>query len=263
MKSIRADTHFLSVLILLTALSDVSGADGNQTTSLPTTSSGVLNTITGLPTTKPAHTTTKTENGSAATPPPMLPTTRPSDLTDIIAKNRTEVTTKASNTTDQYHPAITSSTVLPNVNLTTPSKTHATSHYVELSPTDERIDVNSTDGQNNVLESKEESSDKIKTKHTGTRKENGTDEEGEVKPLAAKSKNGIIIGVGCVVAAVVFVVLIFLYKMCQKKPPAAGNSEIKVSAQTKESVKLLSVKTATPYSDSKRMSSNHMESIEC
>lgn len=261
MKSIGADTLFLSVLILLTALSNVRGEDGNQNTTLPTTSSGVLNTTTGLPTTIPAIITTKTGNGSTATPPPALSTAQSSDLPDNQATNGTEA--KVSNITDQYHPANTSSTVSLNVNLTTPSSTHATSNYVEITPADGKIEVNSTDGQNNVLKSPEESPDKIQTEHKGTRKDNGKDQEGEVQPLPAKSKKGIIIGVGCVVAAVVFVVLIFLYKMCQKKPPAAGNNEIKVSAQTKESVKLLSVKTATPYSDSKRMSSNHMESIEC
>ncbi|KAM3937181.1 endomucin [Leptodactylus fuscus] len=263
MKSIGADPLCLSVLILLSALPNIYGEDGNQITTVQSTSSGFLSTSVSVSSTIPTHTATKTENGSTPTPPPAIPTNRPSDVTQMNetsfldptsnqTKNKTEATTKVSNTTDQYRSAIPSSTQLTNANYTTINSTHATVSNNEIKPTDGTIEVNTTVSQDNILKSPEVSSDKIPTKHK--------DEE---KTEPSKSKKGIIIGVGCVLASVVFVALIFLYKMCQNKPQATENNEVKVSAQTKESVKLLSVKTATPYSDSKRMSANQMESIEC
>ncbi|XP_063774605.1 endomucin isoform X9 [Pseudophryne corroboree] len=83
------------------------------------------------------------------------------------------------------------------------------------------------------------------------------------KPTSLKAKKEIVIGVGCVLSVIVLVVLVFLYKMCQKKAPVSENTELKGSAQNKDSVKLLSVKSATPYTDAKRMSSNQMEFVEC
>ncbi|XP_075705880.1 endomucin [Rhinoderma darwinii] len=233
MKTIGADTLFISVLILLTALSNyVNGEEGDKTITAQSTASGVLNTSTVVPTTMLPSISTKTGNGLTPTSTPTLPPIRPSDPTDNQTKSGTEATSKVSNTTDQYHSANASSTVFTNGDLTRLSTTHATSNYSKI-------------------------------KSTGTWKGNVKDEKDKAQPIALKSKTGIIIGVGCILAVVVLVVLIFLYKMCQKKPPAAENAEIKVSAQTKESVKLLSVKTATPYSDSKSISSNQMESIEC
>ncbi|XP_077134006.1 endomucin isoform X2 [Ranitomeya variabilis] len=242
MKTIGADTLFLSGLILLTALlNNVNGEDENQTTAIQTTSSGhgVLAPTSVVPAAVPINITLKTENGSSPTPSPDFHTTSTSDLRDNRTKNETEVTIKANNTTDEYHPA-NSRTLLTNGNLTTISWTTTISSHVNIKPSDEKMDNNSTAGQDHNFQSPDVSSDNLPTE-----------------------RKGIIIGIGCVLAAVVFVVLIFLFKMCQKKTPAAENSEIKVSTQTKENVKLLSVKTATPYSDSKRMTSNQMESIEC
>ncbi|XP_069599738.1 endomucin isoform X5 [Ranitomeya imitator] len=180
-----------------------------------------------VPARVPMNITLKTENGSSPTPSPDFHMTSTSDLRDNWTKNETEVTIKANKTTD------------------------------------EKMDNNSTAGQDHNFQSPDVSSDNLPTERKGTKQDDGNDLEGDAPPAPSNSKKGIIIGIGCVLAAVVFVVLIFLFKMCQKKTPAAENSEIKVSAQTKENVKLLSVKTATPYSDSKRMTSNQMESIEC
>ncbi|XP_044158360.1 endomucin isoform X2 [Bufo gargarizans] len=243
-----------------TLSNNAGGEDGNQTTTPQST--GVLN-ITGVPSTIPTKIVTKTETVSTPASIPAVRTTRSSDPTDNQTKNGTEATLKVSNTTDQYHPANASSTVLTKVILTTPSWTHATSNYTEIKPEDGKIEGNSTANQSNVPEIPENSSDKMPTENTGIRQNYGKDGGGEAPATPSKTKKGIIIGVGCILAAVVFVVLIFLYKMCQKKPPASENSEIKVSTQTKENVKLLSVKTATPYSDSNRISSDQMEFIEC
>ncbi|XP_056422568.1 uncharacterized protein LOC130362316 isoform X2 [Hyla sarda] len=256
MKSIGADTLFLSVLILVTALSkNVSRAVNISTTTVKPTSS---------------------ENGSTPTSPPALSTTRPSDVTKINlaitpdpadnqTKNATEAITKVSTTTDQNLQANASNSVITNVNLTTVSSNYSTPNYVEVQPTDGNIKVNSSADQDNLLKFPEVSSDAMPTERKDILKDEGKDKGHEEQPTTSKSKNGIIIGVGGILAAVVLVVLLFLYKMCQKKPPAVEYSEEKVnrSSQTKESVKLLSVKTATPFSDSKRMSSNQMESIEC
>ncbi|XP_066430073.1 endomucin [Eleutherodactylus coqui] len=254
MKSIGAETLFLSVLMLLTALPDnLNGENENQTTIGTSTSSGILKTNTGAPNIIPTNTTSKTVNDSTPAPVPTLSSIRPSDNQ---TKNGTEATTKGRNTTAQYRPANTPSTVLTTGNPTTLNLTHATSNSTEIKPTDGKIEDNFTADLKDVVNLPDVSSNIMPTDHKGAT------EGGEV-PSLSKSKKGIYIGVGCVLAAVVLVVLIFLYKMCQKKPPAAENREVKVSAQTKESVKLLSVKTATPYSDSKRMSPNQMESIEC
>ncbi|XP_077133995.1 endomucin isoform X1 [Ranitomeya variabilis] len=265
MKTIGADTLFLSGLILLTALlNNVNGEDENQTTAIQTTSSGhgVLAPTSVVPAAVPINITLKTENGSSPTPSPDFHTTSTSDLRDNRTKNETEVTIKANNTTDEYHPA-NSRTLLTNGNLTTISWTTTISSHVNIKPSDEKMDNNSTAGQDHNFQSPDVSSDNLPTERKGTKQDDGNDLEGDAPPAPSNSKKGIIIGIGCVLAAVVFVVLIFLFKMCQKKTPAAENSEIKVSTQTKENVKLLSVKTATPYSDSKRMTSNQMESIEC
>ncbi|XP_069599737.1 endomucin isoform X4 [Ranitomeya imitator] len=230
MKTIGANTLFLSGLILLTALlNNVNGEDENQTTTIQTTSLGhrALAPTSVVPARVPMNITLKTENGSSPTPSPDFHMTSTSDLRDNWTKNETEVTIKANKTTD------------------------------------EKMDNNSTAGQDHNFQSPDVSSDNLPTERKGTKQDDGNDLEGDAPPAPSNSKKGIIIGIGCVLAAVVFVVLIFLFKMCQKKTPAAENSEIKVSAQTKENVKLLSVKTATPYSDSKRMTSNQMESIEC
>ncbi|XP_073445442.1 endomucin isoform X2 [Dendrobates tinctorius] len=242
MKTIGANTLILSVLILLTGHS-------------------VLAPTTVVPATIPTNITSRTENGSSPTPSPDIPMTSTSDLRDNQTKNETEETIKASNTTDEYHPA-NSRTLLTNGNLTTISWTTTISSHVNITPSDATMDNNSTTGQDHNFQSLDVSSDNLPTERKGTKQDDRKDQEGDAPP-PSNSKKGIIIGVGCVLSAVVFVVLIFLFKMCQKKNPAAENSEIKVSAQTKESVKLLSVKTATPYSDSKRMTSNQLESIEC
>ncbi|KAM4807731.1 endomucin [Rhinophrynus dorsalis] len=88
------------------------------------------------------------------------------------------------------------------------------------------------------------------------------DDSKTMSPLKGK---GFLIPVSCVVVVIGIVVIVFLYKMCQRKPPAAESTGPKVSAQNKESVKLLSVKTATPDSDMKRTTpAHHMEFIaEC
>ncbi|XP_040185950.1 endomucin isoform X1 [Rana temporaria] len=85
---------------------------------------------------------------------------------------------------------------------------------------------------------------------------------GGTEKISATSNKGIKIGAGCVAAVIAVIVLVVIYKICQKKPPAAENEEEKACAETKENVKLLSVKTETP-TDMKRTSSNQMESIEC
>ncbi|XP_069832899.1 uncharacterized protein [Dendropsophus ebraccatus] len=267
MKSIGAD--MLSVLILLTALpNNVIGEGESQATTAQSLPTGPLKTSTDSPGTTLAH-TTKTANR----PTPTIPnqhTTRASDVTetkltttpnpaDNQTKNESEAITKVVTTTDQGHHENVSTPAM--INVTAITLTHSAPNNTEIIPTDGNMDITSIAGHKNVIETADVSSEKIPTEHKGDGKDKG-ESEGQQSP--SKSKKGIIIGVGCVLGAVVFVVLIFLYKMCQKKPPAAETSEIKVnrSPQTKESVKLLSVKTATPYSDSKRIS-NQMESIEC
>ncbi|XP_069832898.1 endomucin-like isoform X1 [Dendropsophus ebraccatus] len=284
MKSIGAD--MLSVLILLTALpNNVIGEGESQATTAQSLPTGPLKTSTDSPGTTLAH-TTKTANRptptipnqhttrpSANRPTPTIPnqhTTRASDVTetkltttpnpaDNQTKNESEAITKVVTTTDQGHHENVSTPAM--INVTAITLTHSAPNNTEIIPTDGNMDITSIAGHKNVIETADVSSEKIPTEHKGDGKDKG-ESEGQQSP--SKSKKGIIIGVGCVLGAVVFVVLIFLYKMCQKKPPAAETSEIKVnrSPQTKESVKLLSVKTATPYSDSKRIS-NQMESIEC
>ncbi|XP_053317527.1 endomucin isoform X2 [Spea bombifrons] len=83
--------------------------------------------------------------------------------------------------------------------------------------------------------------------------------EKELKPEESPTLNrkGLLIGVGCVVAVIIFVVLIFLYKICQKKPQEPENTGAKVATQNKESVKLLSVKTSAADSDLKGTNSPH------
>ncbi|XP_072261727.1 endomucin isoform X2 [Pyxicephalus adspersus] len=93
-------------------------------------------------------------------------------------------------------------------------------------------------------------------------KQDNSDSSGGTKKTPASNK-GIKIGAGCVAAVIAVIVLVVIYKICQRKPPTAENPEVKASAETKENVKLLSVKTDTPNSDMKRTSSNQMESIEC
>ncbi|XP_072261726.1 endomucin isoform X1 [Pyxicephalus adspersus] len=94
-------------------------------------------------------------------------------------------------------------------------------------------------------------------------KQDSNDSSGATEKRAATSTKGIKIGAGCVAAVIAVIVLVVIYKICQRKPPTAENPEVKASAETKENVKLLSVKTDTPNSDMKRTSSNQMESIEC
>ncbi|XP_077332749.1 endomucin [Lithobates pipiens] len=96
--------------------------------------------------------------------------------------------------------------------------------------------------------------DKDSKDHGGSNSSDGTEK------MSAKSNKGIKIGAGCVAAVIAVIVLVVIYKICQKKPPAAENAEEKACAETKENVKLLSVKTETP-TDMKR--TNQMESIEC
>ncbi|KAM4049033.1 endomucin isoform 2-T2 [Anomaloglossus baeobatrachus] len=226
MKTIGADTLLLSVLILLIALlNNVNGTDEKQTSTKQTTSTGpsvLITTIAvpaSVPTILPTNTTSKTENGSTPTPPTDLPTTSTSDPRDNQTKNGTEATTKTSNTTDQYQVQNSSSTLLTNDNLTTISWTTTISNHIDIKPSDGKIDINSTAGQDQIHQNPKESSDNIPTEHKGPKQDDGKDQEGDPPPTPSKSKKGIIIGVGCVLAAVVFVVLIFLYKMCQKKPP--------------------------------------------
>ncbi|XP_068087779.1 uncharacterized protein [Hyperolius riggenbachi] len=80
-----------------------------------------------------------------------------------------------------------------------------------------------------------------------------------------KSQKGVIVPVVvCVVAGIAVVLLVVLYKMCQKKPAVPERmEEVKPTDQTKENVKLLSVKTSPPTSDAKRTPASQMESIEC
>ncbi|KAM5194727.1 endomucin isoform 2-T2 [Mantella aurantiaca] len=100
-------------------------------------------------------------------------------------------------------------------------------------------------------------SDKDSTKQDSNNSSGGADK------MSATSNRGIKIGAGCVAAVIGVIVLVVIYKICQRKSPATENTEVKTSAETKENVKLLSVKTETPNSDMKRSSSNQMECIEC
>ncbi|CAH2301265.1 Hypothetical predicted protein [Pelobates cultripes] len=84
-----------------------------------------------------------------------------------------------------------------------------------------------------------------------------TQEQEDEKKQQTLNRKGLLIGVGCVVAVIVSVVLVFLCKICRKKPQAAENAGSKVSPQNKESVKLLSVKTSPADSDVKRMALPH------
>ncbi|CAN2388943.1 hypothetical protein PRIEUP_LOCUS16889 [Pristimantis euphronides] len=270
MKSIGADTLFLSVLILLTALPSNSNGEEETPTEPATLTvfqqqhflflcvSGVLKPTTSVHTSLPTSNTTKAEHVWTSAPPPAIPSIRTSDNQ---TKNGTEATTKVINTTDHSRPANASSSVLSNVRLTVISTTHATPSYTDMKPTEGKKEDNSTASQEHILTTPEVSSDK--TGHRGHKFSISCTESKKIPAPSHLFLAGIIIGVGCVLAAVVFVVLIFLYKMCQKKPPADEHREVKVSSQTKESVKLLSVKSATPYSDSKRMSPSQLESIEC
>ncbi|XP_071974580.1 endomucin isoform X2 [Engystomops pustulosus] len=234
MKSIGADSLFLSFLILLTATHG-NGEDGNQVMTVQSTTSGVLRTTSAVTSATPTDITAKTGNHSTLTPSPVLPTTKPSDVTkttDAVTqtptnnhtKNGTEATPKVSNTSDQYNPVNDSSTASSVTNRTTPSSTPATLNYTETEPTDVNTDDNSTAGRNNVLAYPEGSSDQTTS-----------DQTGDIKPIPPRSKKGVIIGVVCVLASVVFVVLIFLYKMCQKKPQGktmAEEENIKAAGDT-------------------------------
>ncbi|XP_018419769.1 PREDICTED: endomucin [Nanorana parkeri] len=93
--------------------------------------------------------------------------------------------------------------------------------------------------------------------------EDGNISSNDTKKLSGSSNRGIKIGASCVAAVITVIVLVVIYKICQKKPPAVENTGVKMSAETKENVKLLSVKTEAPNSDTKRTSSNQMECIEC
>ncbi|XP_073511487.1 endomucin isoform X2 [Phyllobates terribilis] len=226
MKTIGADTLFLSVLILLTALlNNVNGEDEKQTTNTQKTSSGhnSLAPTASVPSTIPTNIATKTENGSSPTSSADFRMTITSDLrnnqTKSETKSETEATIKASNTNDEYHLTNSSRTLLTNGNLTTISWTTTVSSHIDIKPSDGKMDINSTAGQDQNLQSPEVSSDNIPTERKGTKQDDGKDQEGDAPPTPSNSKKGIIIGVGCVLAAVVFVVLIFLFKMCQKKPP--------------------------------------------
>eukprot|EP00079_Xenopus_tropicalis_P014547 XP_004911155.1 PREDICTED: endomucin isoform X1 [Xenopus tropicalis] len=76
---------------------------------------------------------------------------------------------------------------------------------------------------------------------------------------------GFIIPLSSILVPFLIVVSVCLYKMCQGKSPVAESAENKLSAQNKESVKLLSVKSSDIDSDLKRATpSNHTEFIaEC
>ncbi|XP_053559460.1 uncharacterized protein LOC128649926 isoform X2 [Bombina bombina] len=70
-----------------------------------------------------------------------------------------------------------------------------------------------------------------------------------------RSKKGIVTVV-CILLAVIIsiVIAVFLYKICQRKTPVVEQAGTKTSAQNKENVKLISVRTSATDSDLKRTS---------
>ncbi|XP_075057283.1 endomucin [Mixophyes fleayi] len=291
MKPIGAAALVLSCISLLTVSSSTSGVtsassqptnqvSSSTTTSAPSASSqsttqGILSSSTATTSVTPtSNASAKTESNLAPTSLQTPPTLKPSELADNQTNNGTDISIKLNQTIDQYHPTTASTKIFSSNNHTSENGTNVTTVSPAIKPTGKYITTpdigttkvktkdNTTAGQHNNVNG----IDQIASVNNAIGQEENMDIENHMngeKQSSTKNKNGIVIGVGCVLAVIVLVVLVFLYKICQKKAPASENTGLKVSAPNKESVKLLSVKTATPYTDAKRISSNQMEFIEC
>ncbi|XP_063774553.1 endomucin isoform X3 [Pseudophryne corroboree] len=245
MKPIRAAALVLSVINLLTVSSNTSGV--NSTSSEATTQGILISNIS-------ATNVTPTYNASTKT-----------DITDSQTKNGFETSTRLNQSTDHYHPTATSSKLLTSAILTRQRTTNRTSSNTTITPRENYAtipDIGTTEKTKDNITDNITAGPQIVDKVYDQEDTSKNDINGG-KPTSLKAKKEIVIGVGCVLSVIVLVVLVFLYKMCQKKAPVSENTELKGSAQNKDSVKLLSVKSATPYTDAKRMSSNQMEFVEC
>ncbi|KAM4706642.1 endomucin [Discoglossus pictus] len=115
----------------------------------------------------------------------------------------------------------------------------------------------SRDGKHKVVTYVPTDKPKVSTVDFDINSGNNSDQPASEAKNSKANPKGIIMVVCIVLAVIVSIVIVaFLYKMCKRKPPAVENTGAKTSAQNKENVKLISVKTSPQESDGKRTSHN-------
>ncbi|XP_075465292.1 endomucin isoform X2 [Ascaphus truei] len=235
MKPLGSALFVLAVTNLISESSCTSATPADYS-SLPTISTGVT-----FPTSAQTSAITVTE---AQTFPPITVTEAQTSSSNMLAEAQTSSTMtptgleNQTNTDSMFEASSNGSTGSstaqePPANSSThaSNKTEATMHPI------------------NVQEHVPSTTETMSPKASDSKMENKN-----TKPTDAPSFSSIWTAV-CIALGVIvsIVILAFLCKMCQRKTPAVQHTGTKTSAQNKESVKLLSVKTSTPDSDVKRI----------
>ncbi|XP_063314647.1 endomucin-like isoform X2 [Pelobates fuscus] len=262
MKSLVAVVLFLSVFSLVS---------GTITTLKVITTSSISSGSSSDGTTTIPKIITTSSVSSGSSPDGIFTTASPSvsiTLTQNTTEGNNQTKFEAETSTNPYSNTTADNITSPSTNkiITTLSKASNTSDETEISYASTSKTPSAAIQPTNVHPTLQQATKKtgIQLEENATKKSsinpksnsNTQEQEDEKKPQTLNRK-GLLIGVGCVVAVIVSVVLVFLCKICRKKLRAAENTGSKVSPQNKESVKLLSVKTSPADSDVKRMALPH------
>ncbi|XP_073457642.1 endomucin isoform X4 [Aquarana catesbeiana] len=266
MKPFGATAVFLAVINLLTVsskindINTISQAPGLQNSSIALTSTPLISNSPTEPVKDQSSPKTGTSPSVTAVNAASTSTSR-SPIFSTVSTPK-ELTNEVSTSTVLNKDVNASTVAFVKASSAPPKKEEATTSSIHVKqtqkpPTNHKVQDSKDHNSSNSSGDTEKMS---ATSNKDSKDHNSSNSSGDTEKMSATSNKGIKIGAGCVAAVISVIVLVIIYKICQKKPPAQENAEEKACAETKENVKLISVKTESP-TDMKR--TNQMESIEC
>ncbi|XP_041435608.1 endomucin-like isoform X2 [Xenopus laevis] len=223
--------------------------DATTATTITTTATAVNNTKTGAASTTVAGNTSITSTAGSIT----------------TAKNEVAIPTVAGNTsTDQTSVAnngsegVSDSTKATPMLSTSVSRDPNTTKGISSTPSEGNSEFKGTTQKTgNTSLGLNDKSVLRENGENSTTKPSENDQTLKEMEQSSIKLTGLAIPLSCILVPILLVVAVCLYKMCQKKSPAAESTDTKLSAQNKESVKLLSVKSSATDSDLKRAMPSH------